>query len=282
MGDRESGAAVTTVIFRVQRYVPEDGAGSRVVEYRVPVAEGMTVLDGLIHVKERLDGSLSWRASCRMGICGSCGMWINGRPRLACQTQVAELGTGVVQVRPLPNFPVIRDLVPDLGSMIEKHRGIRPYLLRRDLDELERPTAEYVQTRADMERYVQFAYCIKCGCCMGACPTLATDVRYLGPQPLSQVHRYNADTRDDGFEERREVVSASAGVWRCHFAGECSEVCPKGVDPALAIQRVKRELVFHVLRLRRRPTPAPLAPPAAGLERRPGIPEPPPPTAGTL
>lgn len=276
----EPGTTLASVTFRIQRYSPEDGARAGPVEYRVPVADGMTVLDGLLHIKERLDGSLSWRASCRMGICGSCGMWINGRPRLACQTQIAELGTPVLEIRPLPNFAVIRDLVPDLTSMFEKHRGVGPYILRRDLEELERPTAEYLQTPAEMARYIQFAYCIKCGCCMAACPTLATDLRYLGPQPLSQAHRYNADTRDDGFEERREAAAASAGVWRCHFAGECSRVCPKGVDPALAIQRLRRGLVLRMLRLRRRPVLAPLAPPPVGVERRSGIPEAPPPTAG--
>lgn len=275
---RASRSAPIRVTFRVHRFCPEDGTGSRVQDFPVLAAEGMTVLEGLARIKEELDGTLAWRASCRMGVCGSCGMWINGMPRLACQTQVSEIGDDVIEVRALPNFAVIRDLVPDLSPMFAKHRVIKPYLLRRDGEGGGRPSAEYLQTSEDMERYLQFAYCIKCGCCMAACPTLATDLRYLGPQPLSQAHRYNADSRDEGFEDRREVVAADAGVWRCHFAGECSRVCPKGVDPALAIQLMRRELVLRALRLRRRPGLAIVAPPVTGATRRPGIPEPPPPT----
>jgi succinate dehydrogenase / fumarate reductase iron-sulfur subunit len=256
-----------TVTFRVRRFEPETDREPRWEDHQIDVLPGMTVLDGLWRVKEVAAPSLAWRSSCRMGICGSCGMFINGRPRLACNTQISELASDVVSVAPLPNFEIIKDLVPDLHSMFDTHRELRPYLLRDDTGEQDNPTREYVQSPHELEDYLQFSYCIKCGCCMAACPTVATDPQYAGPMPLGQAHRYNADTRDGGFSVRRDVLSGGSGPWRCHFAGECSQVCPKGVDPAKAIQLMKRELVRDLLHLRRRRVPAPVAEPPHGTPR---------------
>lgn len=264
-----------TVTFRVRRFEPGRDERPRWEDHRVEVTPGMTVLDGLWKVKEQSAPSLAWRSSCRMGICGSCGMLINGRPRLACNTQVAELGSEVVAVGPLPNFDIVKDLVPDLRPMFETHRDLRPYLLRDDTAEQDDPTREYWQSPHELEEYLQFSYCIKCGCCMAACPTVATDPHYAGPMPLAQAQRYDSDSRDAGFGERREVLSGGDGPWRCHFAGECSQVCPKGVDPAKAIQLMKRDLVFDLLRLRRRKPPAAVAEAPHGLPRE-GIPPAPP------
>lgn len=266
------------VILRVRRFDPELDAEPHWEDHPVQAAPGMTVLDALWQVKERAP-TLAWRSSCRMGICGSCGMLIDGRPRLACNTQLSELGTGLVTVAPLPNFDTIKDLVPDLGPMFATHREMRPYLIREDSGEQENPTREYRQTPQELERYLQFSYCIKCGCCIAACPTVATDGVYAGPMPLAQAHRYDNDSRDDGFASRRDTLSSECGPWRCHFAGECSQVCPKGVDPAKAIQLMKRDLVLDLLRLRRHHDPAPVAA-APHAKRRPEIPEAPPRTAG--
>ena len=138
---------------------------------------------------------------------------------------------------------------------------------------------EFHQTPEDLEHYLQFSYCIKCGCCMAACPTVATDPMYsAGPQPLSQAHRYNSDSRDGGFAKRREILGGERGPWRCHYAGECSRVCPKGVDPARAIQIMKRELVLDYLRLRHERCPADVVPLSKEIHRRPDIPEAPAPT----
>ena len=264
-----------SVTFRVRRYEPGTDSEPRWEDHRIEAAPGMTVLDGLWLVKEHDAPSLAWRSSCRMGICGSCGMHINGRPRLACNTQVSELGGDVVSVAPLPNFAIVKDLVPDLAPMFEVHRGMAPYLVREDIGEQEAPTREYRQTPHELERYLQFSYCIKCGCCMAACPTVATDPQYAGPMPLGQAQRYDGDSRDAGFDRRRAVLSGGSGPWRCHFAGECSQVCPKGVDPAKAIQLLKQDLVFDLLRLRRRPSPAPVAAEPHGSPRE-GIPPAPP------
>ena len=271
MGD----AALRDVTFRIRRFDPGTDARPRWVDYPVPAPPGTTVLDGLWQIKETLDASLSWRFSCRMGICGSCGMMINGRPSLACNTQIALLEAAIVTVAPLPNFAIVRDLVPDLGTMLDAHRNLHPWILREDEGEQEHPTGAYWQSHEELLRYLQFSYCIKCGCCMAACPTLATDPHYAGPMPLGQAHRYNSDSRDGGFDERARTLSGETGPWRCHFAGECSRVCPKGVDPARAIQLLKRELVLDLLRLRRRGCPAKVSPTPAD-SRLPDIPEAPP------
>ncbi len=255
--------------FKVQRYLPGKDKKPYVQEFVVPLRKGMTVLDGLIHIKENIDNTLAYRSSCRMGICGSCGMFINRFPRLACHTPVEELKTGIIEVRPLPNFPTIRDLVADLDSLFEKHKAIKPYIVGLEAETAERPLSELVQSSRELESYAQFSYCLKCGLCMSACPTVATDPLFLGPQPLGQAYRYCADTRDSGARERFRKADSRHGVWLCHLAGACSEACPKGVDPALAIQLFKRAMVLDVLRLRKAKAPAPIAQPPT--EHKPKI-----------
>lgn len=241
--------------FHVTRFNPESDSAPYVKTYSLPVREGMTVLDGLHYIKENLDPTLVWRFSCRMGVCGSCGMLLNGRPTLACNTQILHIAETDLTVGPLPNFEIIRDFVPDLMPMFEKHRDIKPYIVRQDEAELNTSQGEFYQSPEELEAYLQFTYCIKCGCCMGACPTLATDVRYLGPMPLAAAARYNRDTRDDGRRDRNELTGSAHGAFRCHYAGECSRACPKGVDPAKAIQHMKRQLVLDYLHLARKKKP---------------------------
>ena len=239
------------ILFVIRRYNPETDAAPHNKEYTVHVEPGMTVLDGLHEIKNNQDSTLSWRFSCRMGVCGSCGMLIGGKPMLACNTQILHLTDRVLTVGPLPNFQIIKDLVPDLRPMFEKHMAGEPFIHRDDVDPKGIPADEYYQTPEELTRFLQFSYCIKCGACMAACPTLALDKDYLGPMPLAQLHRYNVDTRDAGFDRRKTIAGGSFGVARCHYAGECSNVCPKGVDPARAIQLMKRDLVSSYLRLRK-------------------------------
>ena len=241
--------------FHILRYTPGKDAKPGFTAYQVPVKLGMTVLDGLHYIKENLDPSLAWRSSCRMGVCGSCGMLVNGLPRLACNTQIKEVADTRVALGPLPNFDIIRDLVPDLTSMFDKHLEVSPFIQREDEVDINNPEGEYYQSPEDLEHYLQFSFCIKCGCCMAACPTSATDARYLGPMPLTQALRYNNDSRDGGAEKRALRIGSRHGVFRCHYAGECSRVCPKGVDPAKAIQLLKRQLVAGYLGLARRRKP---------------------------
>ncbi len=274
MTSEQTGAR--DLIFVVRRYNPETDHAPHNKEYTVYVEPGMTVLDGLHVIKNEQDSTLVWRFSCRMGVCGSCGMLINGKPMLACNTQIMHVADKVLTVGPLPNFDIIRDLVPDLSPMFNKHISGRPNIQRDDVDPKTLPTDEYYQTPEELVRFLQFSYCIKCGCCMAACPTMATDREYLGPMPLTQFHRYNVDTRDTGFDERKKIAGGTSGVARCHYAGECSNVCPKGVDPARAIQLMKRDLVFSYLKLKSRKGPCGTIGPDPHAKRMEGVPDAPP------
>jgi succinate dehydrogenase / fumarate reductase, iron-sulfur subunit len=273
-----SKSANKNVIFEVLRYDPEKGSAPYLQEYTVPLTKAMTVLDGLHWIKENLDRTLVWRSSCRMGICGSCGMFINGLPRLACTNQVTHLHSDRIVIKPLPNFDIIRDLVPDLESLFAKHRSVKPHLIRNDKAEQNRPTNEYFQTEQELVNYIQFAYCIKCGCCLSACPTVATSKDYVGPQALAHGWRYLADSRDEGYQERAEELYSSHGVYRCHFAGACSQVCPKGVDPGLAIQLAKQDAFLKSLGVRKQKQATAVAPPVKDWTPKANIPKPPAPT----
>jgi succinate dehydrogenase / fumarate reductase, iron-sulfur subunit len=236
----------------IHRYDPEKDEAPWVKEYKLEVERGMTVLDGLHIIKETQDPGLAFRFSCRMGVCGSCAMLINGKPMLSCNTQILDLTETSLTVAPLPNFNVIRDLVPDLVPMFAVHASVQPYIKRGDTKEMEAPSGVYFQTPHELEKFLQFTYCIKCGACMAGCPTMATDRKYPGPMPLTQAYRYNADSRDDGGAQRKGMLAGTHCTFNCHYAGECSAVCPKGVDPARAIQLMKKDLVRDYLNLSRK------------------------------
>lgn len=264
------------IFFRIRRYNPDIHGKTYWQNFTVQVEPEMTVLDGLNQIRETHDATLSYRHSCRMGVCGSCGMLLNGRPSLACSTQILDIARRFLTVAPLPNFDIIKDLVPDLTSLFEKHISVHPYVIRNDEKEMSNPTGEFYQKPDELIEYLQFTYCIKCGLCMSACPTSATDSEYLGPQALSQAYRYSKDTHDDGFQLRKKVVGSSKGAFRCHYAGECSRVCQKGVDPARAIQLMKRELVLDYLKLRKQRVKSHICVKPESSERRKKIHEPPP------
>jgi succinate dehydrogenase / fumarate reductase, iron-sulfur subunit len=232
------------ITFRVRRFDPDSDSAPSWREYRLHVTEGMTVLEALHEIKAQQAPTLAWRSSCRMGVCGSCGMFINDLPQLACQTQVLHLGTDVVTVAPLPNYPNVKDLVPNLEPLIEKHAAIKPFIIHPNSQEMDVPSGEFLQTAEEREAFSQFTYCIKCGLCLAACPTVATDPLFLGPQALAQAYRYTVDNRDCGLQERLKAIDAFHGPFQCHLAGACSQACPKGVDPALGIQLLKRTLVL--------------------------------------
>ncbi len=269
---------IKTVTYEVLRYDPAKGQPPFLQQFSVPVTKGMTVLDGLTWIKEHKDSSLSWRSSCRMGVCGSCGMFINGLPRLACNNQIVHLHSDRVVVKPLPNFEMIKDLVPDLESLFRKHRSVTPHLIRRDAAEQDLPTGEYFQSQQELVNYLQFAYCIKCGLCLSACPTVATSDQYTGPQALTQGWRYLSDSRDEDANQRAEELYSNHGVYRCHFAGACSQVCPKGVDPALAIQMLKKEAFLKAFKKGKQKQGTALAPPVQNWVPKADIPKAPAPT----
>ena len=232
---REEGKSV---ILKIARYNPEHDDSARFMEFVVSYEKWTTVLEAILEVKKRLDHSVAVRYSCRQATCGSCGMMINGKPRLACFTKISELGSNTVTVEPMSNFPIIRDLAVRFERLFDTHHKVRPYLVRDDT-EIESDEREFMQSPEELERYIQFANCIKCGLCNSACPTMATDSTFVGPQALAQAYRYVADSRDRGRESRLRIIDESHGIWRCHFAGSCSQVCPKGVDPAMGIQMLR-------------------------------------------
>jgi succinate dehydrogenase / fumarate reductase iron-sulfur subunit len=231
------------IVLNIYRGGPNQKPENSYDSYRLPVNRWTTVLDALIYAKERLDSSVAIRYSCRMASCGSCGMKINGIPRLACYTKISELGTQTITCEPLPNFPLIRDLVTDFQEFFDHHKKIQPYVQNLHSDPSIDKLSEFEQTPQEVDEFLQFSYCIKCGLCYSACPTVATDTKFPGPQALAQAYRYFADSRDDAVEKRLSIIDDKHGIWRCHFAGSCSKVCPKGVDPALGIQMLRSHLM---------------------------------------
>ena len=231
------------ITLRVARYRPEEESEIRFEDFELPCPKEWVVLDGLNHIKDRLDGTLSFRWSCRMGICGSCGMLVNGEPKLTCATFLSDYGTGPVQVEPLRNFPVIRDLVVEIGDFMGKLTRVKPWIVRA----VEKPVSEgeYLQTPEEMDEYKHFSMCINCMLCYSACPIYGLDPHFIGPAAIAVAQRYNLDSRDEGAAERMQILSEHDGIWGCTFVGECTKVCPKHVDPAGAIQRYKLQAALE-------------------------------------
>src|SRR5919202_5244659 len=201
--EREKGYHKSSVILKIYRANRAAGESPHYDRVEVPVQRWTTVLDALLYAKAYKDTSIGIRYSCRMATCGSCGMKINGIPRLACYTKVSELQGSEITVEPLPNFPHIRDLVTDFSQFFAHHRNMEPYIHNEQADIRENNIlAEFIQTPEDVDKFLQFSYCIRCGLCYSACPTVATDTKFPGPQALSQAYRYYADTRDNGAKER--------------------------------------------------------------------------------
>ena len=235
------------ITLRVARYRPEQESETTFDDFDVPCPKDWVVLDGLNHVKDRLDGTLSYRWSCRMGICGSCGMTVNGEPKLTCATFLADYAPGPVRVEPLRNFPVIRDLIVDIGDFMRKLVRVKPWIVRA-VEEKPLAEGEYLQTPDQMDEYKQYSMCINCMLCYSACPIYGLDPKFLGPAAIALAQRYNLDNRDEGGSERMDVMSEHEGIWGCTFVGECTRVCPKHVDPAGAIQRYKLSAALEEIR----------------------------------
>ena len=225
------------VVLHVTRYRPEQETEPTIQEYEVPFSDEWVLLDALNYIKDKIDGSLSFRWSCRMGICGSCGMMVNGEPKLTCATFVSDYAPGPVRIEPLRYFPIIRDLTIDMTDFMGKLKSVKPWIIPRD----EKPVSagEYLQSPAQLDAYKQFSMCINCMLCYSACPVYGLDSNFTGPAAIALAQRYNMDSRDQGSRERLDVLSDHGGVWGCTVVGECTKECPKKVDPARAIQQYK-------------------------------------------
>jgi fumarate reductase iron-sulfur subunit len=224
-------------VLEVFRYLPDTEDEPRFDRYEVTFRDNWVVLDALNHVKETQDPTLSFRWSCRMGVCGSCGMMVNGEAKLTCETFVRDYDTETIKIEPLTHFPVVRDLVINMDDFIEKLPTVSPWLIRDEEGDLDE--GEYRQTPAQVAHYKRFSMCINCMLCYSACPVYGLDSTFTGPAALALAERYNLDSRDEGQANRRDTVTAHEGIWECTYVGACTEVCPKDVDPAGAIQMLK-------------------------------------------
>lgn len=226
-----------TCTLEIFRYHPDEDSEPRFQSYEVPYREDWVVLDALNHIKGELDGTLTYRWSCRMGVCGSCGMMVNGTPRLTCAAFLREFQPGPIRVEPLANFPVIRDLVIDFEDFLGKLNSVKAWLIPKEEKSIEQ--GEYLQSPAQLANYKQYSMCINCMLCYAACPVYGLSPDFTGPAAIALAQRYNLDSRDAGKEQRAAIIQSDEGVWECTLVGECSVVCPKHVDPAAAIQGAK-------------------------------------------
>ncbi len=232
-----ASADTRTMVMEVFRYLPDEADAPRFDKFEVPYQEDWVVLDAINWVKDNVDGSLSYRWSCRMGVCGSCGMVVNGEPSLTCSTFLRDYYPNPIRVEPLEHFPVVRDLVINMESFLENISSLKTWLIPKEERSLD--DGEYRQSPAELAQFKQYSMCINCMICYSACPVVGLNATFMGPAALALAQRYNLDSRDGGVDERAHEVSSDHGIWDCTFVGECSRVCPKDVDPAGAIQQAK-------------------------------------------
>jgi len=194
---------------------------------------------------ETQDHSLAFRYSCRSAVCGSCAMFINGRYKLACSTLISEIGPDVI-IQPLPHMPIIRDLVVDLTTFFEKYKVIKPYVVPIKPP----PEKEWIQSPKQRSKINDSTDCILCAACYSSCPSVWTGKKYLGPAAILQAYRFAADSRDGILRDRVEVLGSEDGLWRCHTIFNCTEACPKSLNPARFIESLKRTATKETLKAR--------------------------------
>ncbi len=226
--------------FRIYRWSPDDTSNPRIDTYEVDLDKcGPMVLDALIKIKNEVDQTLTFRRSCREGICGSCAMNIDGANTLACTKGIDEV-KGDVKIYPLPHMPVIKDLVPDLTNFYAQHAFIEPWLQTKSPT----PEKEWRQSHEDREKLDGLYECILCACCSTSCPSYWWNGdRYLGPAALLQAYRWLIDSRDEATGERLDDLEDPFRLYRCHTIMNCAKTCPKGLNPAKAIAEIKKMMV---------------------------------------
>jgi succinate dehydrogenase / fumarate reductase iron-sulfur subunit len=225
-------------VFEVFRYDPRTDREGRLGRYELEVEPAHRILDCLNRIRWEQDPSLSFRASCAHGICGSDAVRINGTCALACQRMVKDYGGGPITVEPLPGFPVLKDLVVDLDPFFEKYRAVRPYLLPAG----PAPDAERPQSPEERAAFDEAVRCILCACCTAACPVTSQDPDFLGPAALLRAFRYLFDSRDAAGPQRARELDRPDGIWGCKGHGKCTEVCPKEIDVRKWLGRIKKKL----------------------------------------
>jgi succinate dehydrogenase / fumarate reductase, iron-sulfur subunit len=230
------------VTVKIHRFNPEADQAPHWESYVVDVEPTDRVLDALLEVKARHDGSLTVRKSCAHGVCGSDAMQVNGKNRLACKVLVQDVAP-VITIAPMKGFKVIKDMVVDMEPFFAKYRSVKPFLIN---DEPE-PAGERLQSAADRARFDDTTKCILCGACTTSCPSFWSDPDYVGPAAIVQAHRFVFDSRDRGGAERLAALDGKDGVWRCRTVFNCVEACPRDIDVTGAIAEVKREMLSKKL-----------------------------------
>lgn len=227
--------------FKIYRYDPESDAQPSWDSYQIDLDEcGPMVLDALFKIKNEIDPTLAFRRSCREGVCGSCAMNIGGRNTLACTKGIDEVPGSVITISPLPHMPVVRDLVPDLSQFYQQYASIEPWLHTTTVE----PKAEWKQSPEDRDKLDGLYECILCASCSTSCPSYWWNGdRYLGPAALLQAYRWLVDSRDEATTERLDALEDPFKLYRCHTIMNCTNVCPKGLNPAKAIAQVKKMMV---------------------------------------
>ncbi|MXV63982.1 succinate dehydrogenase iron-sulfur subunit [Natronorubrum sp. JWXQ-INN-674] len=234
-----------TILIKVFRYDPEvaDKQEPRFDEFHVPFEKGMTVLDAVMYARDNYDSSLTFRHSCRQAVCGSDAFFVNGKQRLGCKTQMADL-EHPVRIEPLPHQEVVKDLVVDMDHFYDQMHTVEPYFQSEDTPDAS-DLEEQRQSRENREKVKMSTRCIWCGACMSSCNIAAGDNEYLGPAAINKAYRFAMDDREDADikEHRLRILEQEHGVWRCQTQFSCTEVCPKDIPLTEHIQELKREAV---------------------------------------
>jgi succinate dehydrogenase / fumarate reductase, iron-sulfur subunit len=238
---RAAAGATAVRALRIYRFNPDSGENPRLDTFELDTKScGPMVLDALIQIKAATDSTLTFRRSCREGICGSCAMNINGVNRLACTTPMQDLH-GDIRIYPLPHMPVVKDLVPDLTHFYAQYAAVKPWLQTRTPAP---PDRERLQSKEEQEKIDRPAACILCACCSTACPSYWwNSERFLGPAALLAAYRWIIDSRDEATGERLDELEDPFRLYRCHTIMNCTDVCPKDLNPARAIAEIKKMLV---------------------------------------
>jgi len=228
------------VTFKILRFDPNlEGSKPHYETYPIQTHTGMTILDALVEIKAQQDGTLTFRKSCRSGICGSCAMKIHGLNGLACETQIEQMKKRILIIEPLPGFGVLKDLAVDMEPFYEKLERVKPFLINDEPP----PAREWLQSPEEFKRIENPTECILCGACTSSCPSFWYDKEYVGPAALYKAYRYIFDTRDRGDQQRIEVLDNKHGLWRCHTIFNCMDACPKRLKITHGISLLKRKVI---------------------------------------
>jgi len=238
---KATAGSANTRTFKIYRWDPDSGENPRIDSFELDMDScGPMVLHAMIKIKDEIDPSLTFRRSCREGICGSCSMNINGENTLACTMPIEDL-RGAVKIFPLPHLPVVKDLVPDMTHFYAQYASIKPWIQTQSVAP---PDKERLQSREDRDKLDGLYECILCACCTTSCPSYWWNgERYLGPAILLQAYRWLADSRDEATGERLDDLEDPFRLYRCHTIMNCTKTCPKGLNPGLAIAEIKKMMI---------------------------------------